>query len=112
MAALRRRKVARDRRCIDRTMKATIPDLDIHERRILGSGLLALSLSLAGWSTASLWFAADHMARLGAICGEAVPHCGWCVSAVFGAAAALAAAWFGLRLVAGFSLTPAPGSAR
>lgn len=93
-------------------MKAMISDLDIHEQRVLGSGLLALSLALAGWTAASLWFAADHMARLGVICGPSVPHCGWCISAAVGATAALAAAWFGLRLVAGPGAAPSPQSAR
>lgn len=86
-------------------MKAMISDLNIHEQRILGSGLLALALSLAGWSAASLWLAMDHMARLGAICGDVAPHCGWCVSAAGAAMAAMIAAWVGLRLLAGMGLT-------
>jgi len=63
----------------------------------MGAGLSALSLSLAGWSAASVWFALDHMARLGAICGQAAAHCGWCVSAALAGAAALAAGWTSLR---------------
>lgn len=80
-------------------MKAMISDLDIHEQRILGSALSALSLSLVGWSAASFWFALEHMARLGALCGEAAPHCGWCISAAGGAAAAVVTSWFGASLV-------------
>ena len=98
---MRRRKVLRDQRCVIRRMNAMISDLDIHERRILGSGLLALAVSSAGWAAVSLWFAMDHMARLGAICGDVAPHCGWCLSAAGGAIAALAAAGMGLRLLAG-----------
>lgn len=85
-------------------MKAMISDLDVHEQRILGSGLLVLALSFAGWSAVSLWFAMDHMARLGAICGDIAPHCGWCVSAAGAATAAIMAAWAGLRLLAGMDL--------
>lgn len=82
-------------------MKAMISDLDVQEQRILGSGLLVLALSFAGWSAVSLWFAMDHMARLGAICGDVAPHCEWCVSAAGAAIAAIIAAWAGLRFVAG-----------
>ncbi len=87
-----------------------IADLDIREQRLLGSGLLVLAVSLLGWAGASLWFATEHMARLGAICGDASIHCGWCVSAVGGAAAAVMTAWLGARLLAG--LAPAPRLAR
>ena len=78
-------------------MKAPFTDLHTQEQRVISAGLSALSVSLAGWSAASAWFALDHMARLGAICGQAAPHCGWCVSAALAGAAALAAGWTGLR---------------
>lgn len=82
-------------------MNAIISDLNMPERRLLGAGLLALAVSSAGWAAASLWFALDHMARLGAICGDVAPHCGWCASAAGGTIAALVAAGMGLRLLAG-----------
>lgn len=100
---MRRRKVLRDQSCVIDRMKAMNSDLDIHEQRVLGSGLLVLALSFAGWSAASVWFAMDHMARLGAICGDVAPHCGWCVSAAGAAIAAMGAAWAGLRLLAGMN---------
>lgn len=102
---MRRRKVLRDRSCVINRMKTMNSDLTIHEQRILGSGLLVLALSFAGWSAASLWLAMDHMARIGAICGDVAPHCGWCVSAAGAAITAMVAGWIGLRFLAGRDLS-------
>ena len=88
-------------------MKVMISNLDIHEQRILGSSLLTLALSLAGWSAVSAWLALDHMARLGPICGDTAPHCGWCISAAGAAVAAIVTAWLGQQVLARVALAPA-----
>ena len=65
-------------------------------RRTAEDRILPLTAGLAGFAlTAASAFcadlSADHMARLGSICGAQAPHCGWCYAAVaFGLAGASA----------------------
>lgn len=75
-------------------------DMDFNERRFVVCGLAAVTLSLAGWTGASVWLALQHMASLDEICGFATIHCGWCLSALLGAATMTGTAWTGFRMVA------------
>lgn len=70
------------------------------ERPIIAGSLLTLAASLAVWTGASAWLAARHMAATAMICGVSTPHCVWCVSALAGLSAALAALWAAHRTTA------------
>lgn len=81
----------------------------VDEHTILGwsAGLTGLLLLASAGLAAGL--AADHMTRLGVICGASPPHCGWCDAAVGLGLSGLAAFTVALRAIPASAPARLPG---